>query len=326
MTKSTRRNAWLIAAATLLAWASGACAQAAYPDHAVRVVVPFAAGSFTDVAARAIGAELQQQLGQAFVVDPRGGAGSTIGTEIVAKAPADGYTLLFTDNSFPVSSALYSKLPYDPAKDIVQITTVAEAPTVIVVRDGLPARTLKELVDLARAKPGILTFGSGGQGSSANLGMELFLEQAGIKMTHVPYRGVAAALADVVAGRIDVGLASIGSAGPHITGGRVRALAIVGKSRSPQFPNVPTFAESGYPDYNNMYWFGFMAPAGTPAAIVVKLQQDITKALASPKVKQMFASVGAVPVPMTPADYTARVKAETATWRGVIERAGIKPE
>ncbi len=309
-----------------LAFSGATHAQTGYPTHTVRIIVPFVTGSFTEVAARAIAVELQQQTGQAFIVEPHGGAGSTLGTDLVAKAPADGYTLLFTDTSFPVSSALYPKLPYDPAKDIAQITTAAEAPTVIVVRDGLPAKTLKELVDLARAKPGTLTFGSGGQGSSAHLGMELFLEQAKATMVHVPYRGVAAALTDVVAGRIDVGLSSIGSAGPHIKGGRMRALAITGTARSPQFPDIPTFAEVGYPDYTNSYWFGLMAPAGTPPAVIDKLHAEIVKALAKPKIQEIFAGVGAVPSSMTPAAFTARVKTETATWRGVIERNGIKPE
>jgi tripartite-type tricarboxylate transporter receptor subunit TctC len=318
-------------------WSRFACALAlaagatlahgqAWPTKTVRIIVPFAAGSFTETAARAVGAELANQTGQAFIVETRGGAGSTLGTDAVAKAAPDGHTLLFTDNSFAVSSALYAKLPYDPEKDIIKVSTAAEAPAVIMVRQDLAPKNLKELVELARKQPKGLTFGSGGQGSSAHLAVELFFSGVDAELTHVPYKGVAAAILDLIAGRIDVGLSSVGSAAQHIKGGRVRGLAVAGKERHPLLPEVPTFAEAGYPDYNMVYWFGFMAPGGTPPAIITQLQQGIAKAVEQPKVRDAFAGAGVRAVASQPADFAKRVDDEARTWKRVITRAGIKTE
>ena len=298
----------------------------AWPTKTVRIIVPFAAGSFTETAARAVGAELSNQTGQAFIIETRGGAGSTLGTDAVAKAAPDGHTLLFTDNSFAVSSALYAKLPYDPEKDIIKVSTAAEAPAVIMVRQDLAPKTLKELVELARKQPKNLTFGSGGQGSSAHLAVELFFSSVDAELTHVPYKGVAAAILDLIAGRIDVGLSSVGSAAQHIKGGRVRGLAVAGKERHPLLPEVPTFAEAGYPDYNMVYWFGFMAPGGTPPAIITQVQQGIAKAVEQPKVRDAFAGAGVRAVASQPADFAKRVDDEARTWKRVITRAGIKTE
>ena len=297
-----------------------------WPSKTVRIIVPFAAGSFTETAARAIGAELSNQTGQPFIIETRGGAGSTLGTDAVAKAAPDGHTLLFTDNSFAVSSALYAKLPYDPDKDIIKVSTAAEAPAVIMVRQDLAPKNLKELVELARKQPKGLTFGSGGQGSSAHLAVELFFSGVDAELTHVPYKGVAAAILDLIAGRIDVGLSSVGSAAQHIKGGRVRGLAVAGKERHPLLPEVPTFAEAGYPDYNMIYWFGFMAPGGTPPAVITQLQQGIAKAVEQPKVRDAFAGAGVRAVASQPAEFTRRVEDEARTWKRVISRAGIKTE
>jgi tripartite-type tricarboxylate transporter receptor subunit TctC len=320
------RRALLAAAAAALAVAPGLNAQTAWPSKAVRIIVPFSAGSFTETAARAVGAELASQFGQAFIVETRGGAGSTLGTDVVAKAAPDGHTLLLTDNSFAVSSALYPKLPYDPEKDIVKVSPVAEAPAVIMVRQDLTAKTLKELVDLARRQPKALTFGSGGQGSSAHLAVELFIAGADVELIHIPYKGVAAALLDLIAGRIDVGLSSVGSATQHIKGGRVRGLAVAGRERHPLLPEVPTFAEAGFPEYNMIYWFGVMAPAGTPAAVLGQLQQGIARAVEQPKIRDAFAGAGVRAVASSSADFTRRVDDEARVWKRVIQRAGIKPE
>ena len=311
--------------ASLGAGATPAHSQA-WPTKTVRIIVPFAAGSFTETAARAVGAELSNQTGQPFIIETRGGAGSTLGTDAVAKAAPDGHTLLFTDNSFAVSSALYAKLPYDPEKDIVKVSTAAEAPAVIMVRQDLAPKNLKELVELARKQPKSLTFGSGGQGSSAHLAVELFFSGVDAELTHVPYKGVAAAILDLIAGRIDVGLSSVGSAAQHIKGGRVRGLAVAGKERHPLLPEVPTFAEAGYPDYNMVYWFGFMAPGGTPSTIITQLQQGIAKAVEQPKVRDAFAGAGVRAIASQPADFTRRVEDEARTWKRVISRAGIKTE
>jgi tripartite-type tricarboxylate transporter receptor subunit TctC len=307
----------------LLLGAGTAFAQAPWPDRVVRIVVPFAPGALTDVAARAIGAELSEQLGQQFVVENKGGAGGTLGTAEVAKSPADGHTLVFTDNSYMISASLYSKLPYDPLKDLAPVTLAVDAPAIMVARLELPAKSLREMLELAKAKPRTLTFGSGGQGSSAHLATELLFNQAGVELVHVPFKGVAAALAETVGGRIDVTLSSVGGAVGHIRSGKVRPLALTGKERLAMLPEVPTFAESGFPDYDMVYRFGFLAPAGTSQAIVARLQQEVARAVAKQKVRDFLATQGARPVASTPAEYAQVIQREIAMWRGVIQKAGV---
>jgi tripartite-type tricarboxylate transporter receptor subunit TctC len=319
---------WLRSALLLTSLGLGltVSAQTTWPNKPVRIVVPFAAGSFTETAARAIGAELSNQLGQAFIVETKGGAGSTLGTDVVAKSAPDGYTLLLTDNSFAVSTALYPKLPYDPEKDLVKISTVAEAPAVMMVKSDAPYKSLKELVEHAQKTPKSLTYGSGGQGSSAHLAIELFFSGVNAELTHVPYKGVAAALLDLMAGRIDVGLSSAGSAAQHIKGGKLRGLAVVGKDRHPLIPEVPTFTEAGYGQYGMVYWFGLMAPANMPPAILSKLQQALAKAVEQPKVIEIFAATGARAVATSSADFTRKVDEEARVWKSVVTKAGIKVE
>ncbi len=306
--------------------AAAAHAQGAWPSKPIRIVVPFAAGSFTDIAARVVGQELSTQLGQSVVVENKGGAGSTVGTDLVAKAPADGYTFLMTDNSFAVSSALYPKLPYVPARDLVQVTVVADGPAVMVARNGLPQKTLKDVLQEARSNPRKLSFGSGGQGSSAHLAMEALLMQSGAPMTHVPFRGIAAAMVEVVADRVDVAIGSVGSTSGHLREGRLQGLAVSGDARHPLFPNVPTFAEAGFPNYKMVYWFGLMAPAGTPAAVIDRLHKEVARAVAAPKVREVFTGAGVRPTSTTPAAFATLVREETALWSEVIKRADIKPE
>lgn len=303
-----------------------AIGQSTWPGKPIRIIVPFAAGSFTDLSARAIAAELTEPLGQQVLVENRAGAGGTLGADAVAKSAPDGYTLLLTDNSFAIAPGLYAKLPYDPRKDFLQISTVAESPTVMVARVDLPAKTLKEVIELAKAKPGTLTFGSGGQGSSAHLATEWFLNMAGVELVHVPYKGVAAAFAEVVAKRIDVTFGSVGSGSAHIRSGRVRGIALTGRERSPLLPEVPTFAESGYAGYTMIYWFGIMAPAGTPAAIVNRLHDEIVRAATKPRIQEIFSGQGARAVTVTPAEFTRNVNEEMKIWQGVIAKAGVKAE
>lgn len=303
-----------------------ALAQSTWPAKTIRIVVPFAPGAFTDLAARALAVEFSEQLGHQAVVENRGGAGSTLGTDMVAKAPADGYTLLVTDNSLSISPGLYAKLPYDPLKDFIHISLVAEVPAIMVARLDLAAKTPKELVELAQAKPGMLTFGSGGQGSSAHLATELFLSGASARMQHVPFKGVAVAIAEVVAGRIDLAVSSLGTPLSHVRSGRVRALGVTGKERSPLLPDVPTFAEAGFPQFNMTYWFGLSVPAGTPPEIVSRLRQEITRAAGQPKLKEVFLSQGARPVTSAPGEYSRRLADEIRVWKGVIEKAGVKTE
>ncbi len=303
-----------------------AIAQSTWPSKPIRIIVPFAAGSFTETAARTLGAELSQQWGQPVIVETKGGAGSTVGTDMVAKSAPDGYTLLVTDNSFAVSSALYDKLPYDPEKDIVKISTIAEAPAVLMVKADAPYKTMKDLVDQAHKNPKSLTYGSGGQGSSAHLATELFFIQASAELTHVPYRGVAAALLDLMAGRIDVGLSSAGSAAQHIKGGKLRGLAVVGKERHPLIPEVPTFAEAGFGSYEMVYWFGLMAPAGLPPTVLARIQQGVARAVEQPKVVEVFAATGARAVARSSADFSKKVQDESRIWKNVVTKSAIKVE
>ena len=300
-------------------------ATSAWPTKPIRIVVPFGAGSFTDIAARTVGAELSAKLGQPIIVEAKGGAGSTLGTDLVAKAAPDGYTFLVTDNSFAVSSALYEKLPYSP-KDLVQVSLLADAPAVLVGRPGLAAKTLQEVVELARSKPGTLTFGSGGQGSSAQLAMEAFLLQNKLQLVHIPFKGIAPALMEVAADRVDIAISSVGTASAYIKDGRLLGLAVSSEKRHPNMPNVPTFTEAGFSSYKMMYWFGMMAPAGTPTAILERMQKEIVKAVATPKVIEVFAATGVRAIATSPATFTKMVQSETTLWSEVITRAKIKPE
>ncbi len=315
------RWVFLLAAFTAqVAWAQ------AWPTKTVRIVVPFAPGALTDIAARALALELSEQLGQQFIVENKGGAGGTLGTNDVAKSPPDGSSFAFTDSSFMISAGLYPKLPYDPLKDLTPVTLAVEAAAILIARQDLPAKNVRELAALAKAKPRTLTYGSGGQGSSAHLAMELLLIQAGAEMVHVPFKGVAAAIAEVVGGRIDVSISSVGAALGHVKGGRVRALAVTGKERLPSLPDVPTFAESGFPDYDMLYRFGFLAPAGTPAAIVMRMRDEVAKAGAKPRVRDLLAPQGARMVASTPAEYAAIIEREMRMWKTVIDKAGVKVE
>jgi tripartite-type tricarboxylate transporter receptor subunit TctC len=314
--------AFLLTAPSLALHAQGP----AWPSRPLRIIVPFGPGAFTDISARSLAAELTNLLGQQVVVDNRLGAGGTIGTEMVARATPDGYTLLLSDNSFAISPGLYAKLPYDPIKDFAHVSQIAASPSLMSGRVKLSTKTLQELVTLARANPGKLTFGSGGQGSSAHLAMELFLNVAGIKMLHVPFKGVAPALAEAVADRIDVVISSLAAGAPHINADRLRGYALSGKDRQPVLPNVPTYAEAGYPQYDMTYWWGIAAPAGTPPAVVKKLNQEIVRAAERPSLKDVFQKQGAVAITSSPADLTRRVNQEIKTWKEVIVRAGVKLE
>jgi len=221
---------------------------------------------------------------------------------------------------------LYDKLPYDPDKDIIKISTVAEAPAVLMVKADAPYKSLKELVDQAQKSPKQLTYGSGGQGSSAHLATELFFMQTNSELTHVPYRGVAAALLDLMAGRIEVGLSSAGSAAQHIKGGKLRGLAVAGKERHPLIPDVPTFTEAGYGNYEMVYWFGLMAPAGLPPAVLARIQQGVARAVEQPKVIDVFAATGARAVARSSTDFSKKVQDESRLWKSVVIKSSIKVE
>jgi tripartite-type tricarboxylate transporter receptor subunit TctC len=310
-------------ASTVLA-APAVFAQAAWPAKPVRIIVPVLPGAFTDLAARALAREYGEQLGQQFLVENRTGAGATLGADAVAKSAPDGYTLLFTENGFTMAPALYPRLPYDAARDFQPVTPVAEAPTIWVAKLESPQRTLKEWVGYARANPGKVTIGSGGQGTSSHLASEYFRWQESLDMLHVPFKGVVAAYTELVAGRLDISVSSITSPMGHIKAGRIHPLAVTGKERSPLLPNVPTFAEAGFPKYDMPIWFGFIAPAGVPQPVLSRFVQETARALEKPAVREMFLAQGARPTTSTPAAFSKRIESEMRQWRDLIQKAGIR--
>jgi tripartite-type tricarboxylate transporter receptor subunit TctC len=295
----------------------------AWPERAIRIIVPFAPGSFTDVAARLLASELTAQLGQPVIVENRGGAGSTAGTLAVVRAEPDGYTLLLTDISLSISPGLYPKLPYDPLRDLAQVSRIADSPAILLVRPGLGVRTLAELVALAKQKPGEITFGSGGPGSSAHLAMELFLNVAGIQALHVPFRGIAAAIAEMIGGRVDMAIGSLASGLAQVQGGTLLGLGITGAERSALLPDVPTFAESGLSGFGVPYWFGLAAPAATPPQIIERLNREVVHACAQPRLREAFAKQAAVAATSSAEDMTRHLAREIEVWREVIARANI---
>ena len=297
-----------------------------WPVKPIRVVVPFAAGSFTDTAARTVGIELGTLLGQPVIVENKGGAGSTLGTDIVAKSAPDGYTFLVTDNSFAVAPALYEKLPYSASADLTAVSLLADSPAMLVARPDLPAGTLREVVDAIRKDPGAMTFGSGGQGSSAHLAMLAFLLQNNLEMNHIPFKGITAAIVDVSAGRVDLAIGSVGSTSAQLRDHRLKGLAVTGDARLAAFPDIPTFAEAGFRDYRMLYWFGMFAPAGTPAAIVDRMQQAIARAVATPRVREVFEAAGVRPTASTPQTFAKLVSNEQAQWADIISRAKVRAD
>jgi tripartite-type tricarboxylate transporter receptor subunit TctC len=323
MTSISRRSLLLGAALSPLAVGGSASAQANWPNQVIRIVVPFAPGSFTDVSARLVAQELTEQLGQSVIVENKAGAGGTAGTVSVVRAAPDGYTLLLTDNSLSISPGLYPNLPYDPVKDLAQVSRIADSPSILMTRTNLGPKTLAELVALAKEKPGQITFGSGGPGSSAHLAMELLLNVAGVKALHVPFRGVAAAIADVIAGRVDMAIASLASGVAHVQAGTLVGLAVSGDKRNELLPDVPTFAEAGQPRYGMSYWWGLAAPAATPQPIVDRLHGEIVKACAQPRLREAFLKSAALAVTSTPAQMTKFVADEIGVWRGVIKSASV---
>ncbi|MFZ2737536.1 MAG: tripartite tricarboxylate transporter substrate binding protein [Burkholderiaceae bacterium] len=327
MNSHSRIRPWIFGLLSLgLAGPALTLAQPAWPSKAIRIIVPFAPGSFTDLSARSLAVELSEQLAQQVFVENKGGAGGTLGADVVAKSAPDGHTLLLTDNSFVMSAGLYARLPYDPQKDFAQISQLAESPSIMVARLELPAKSTAKLVELARAKPGELNFGSGGQGSSAHLATELFMSVTSTKMSHIPFKGVAASIAEVMAGRIDISIASLASGMPHVRSGRVQGLGVTGKERSPLLPTVPTFAEAGFGDYNMSYWWGVAAPSGTPAAVLTRLNLEIAKAAEKARLRDSFVAQGARAVTSSQIEANKRVEDEIQVWKTIIQKTNLKIE
>jgi tripartite-type tricarboxylate transporter receptor subunit TctC len=312
----------LLAAST----ARSALAQS-WPDKPIRIVVPFPAGAgVLDIMARLLAQHLGPAFGQPIVIDNRPGAGGTIGADVVAKAPADGYTMLMGNPSLVVNPFLLAKMPYDPMTDFIPLTLVNTAPLLLVAHPSVPANSVAELIALARAKPGQLNYGSGGVGSTPFLATELFRSMANIDVTHVPYRGGAPALADLVGGQLSFMIENMPGTLPFVKSGKLKALGVTTDHRAALAPDVPTIAESGLPGYEVVGWNGLFLVKDTPPDIAGKLYDEVAKALRSADVKDQMAALGAEPGGNTPAEFTAFVRAESVRWGKIIQDKGIKPE
>ena len=320
------RNAsrWMMLAALVLP-AQFAIAQA-YPVKPVRIVAPSGAGGPVDVICRAVSQALGEVLGQQLVVENRVGAAGLIGTEAVVKSAPDGYTLLFGfSGPLAIVPHLNPNTPYDPQKDLIAISQVAAAPYVLLVHPSVPAKTVKQLVALAKSRPGKMNFGSGGTGVGIHMAGELFKVAAGVNILHVPYKGAAPAMTALMAGEVDMMFNGMSPALPHVRSGRVRALAVGGAKRSALLPELPTVKEAGF-EFNTEGWYGYLAPRGTPPAIVTRLHEAIGRALASPELKGVLAKMAVEPVGSSPAEFARQIRDEGALWAKVIKSAGIKAQ
>jgi tripartite-type tricarboxylate transporter receptor subunit TctC len=304
---------------------AGVRAQAGYPSRPVRIVVPSPPSGGTDIIGRVLAQHFSKALGQQFVVENKAGAGNMIGIEAVARAAPDGYTLLMVPSTLALNSVLYKKVPYDPVRDFAPVTLAATAPNILIVNTALPAKSLAELIALAKARPGALSYGTPGVGTSPHMAMELLKSMAGIDIQHVPYKGTAPALTDVMGGQIAAMFANALTARPQIDSGRVRALAVSGPKRIEALPGVAPVADT-VPGYEAMQWYGLVAPAGTPPAIIARLNAEALKALRSDEMKERLALDGAEPVGSTAAEFGALIRSELEKWTRVARTANIEPQ
>ncbi|MBI3916602.1 MAG: tripartite tricarboxylate transporter substrate binding protein [Betaproteobacteria bacterium] len=303
--------------------AQSAGATAAFPARPIRFIVPNAAGGSTDLVARTVAHKAGEGLGQQIVIDNRPGSGGIIGTELVAKAQADGHTLLMgTIGNLAISPHLYRKLAYDPIKDFAPVTQLASAAYMLVIHPSVPAKSVKELVALARSRPSQLNYASAGSGTGSHLSAELFRSVAGIALVHVPYKGGTPAITDVIGGQVQIMLNGIPSSLPHLKTGRIRALAVTTTTRSPAAPELPTMAEAGYPGAESTSWTGVLAPAGTPAGVIARLNADFVQALRTPEVSARLSADGAVPVGSSAAEFAAYLRSELVKWGKVVRASG----
>ena len=318
----------IVVAATLFTCtlAVSPAVEAAYPDKPIRLIVPFPAGGNADIVARSISNELSKNLGQPVVIENRGGAGGVIGSEVVAKAPADGYTIMMVSASHVINPSMQKSLPYDTIKDFAGISLVAEVPTVLIVHPSVQAKSLKELIALAKANPGKINFASAGNGTVGHLSGELLKSMAKIKMEHVAYKGNGPAMTDLLGGHVQMLFGSMPSALPHIKSGAVRALVVTAPKRSAAAPDIPSTTEAGLPGFDVSTGFGLFAPAKTPRPVISKLHDEVVKALKLPEVRDRLAGQGAEPVGSTPEEYDAFVRTESAKWAKVCKEAGIQPK
>ena len=331
--RQNHRTEAVIARGTLIACAALACTQAAaqgkgtdaaYPDKPVRFLVGQSPGGATDVVARAVSQKMTENLGLSVVVDNRTGASGAIVAQMVAKSAPDGYNILIISSSFSINPSLYKNLPFDPLKDFSTITLIAEAPFLLVVHPSMPVKSVSELVAAAKAKPDTLSFGSGGVGSSGQMAGELFKYLAGIKLTHVPYKGAGPALIDVIGGQINMTFGSVISSLGHVRAGKLKALGVTGAKRARSMPDLPTIAEAGVKGYSTTTWYGALAPANTRPAVVQKLNAEIKKTLGAPEVGEHMAKDGAEPVGNTPAQFREFLAAEMTKWRELVKNANVR--
>lgn len=318
---TTRYPRLLLCAASLL-FAALAGAQS-YPTRPIRLVAPFAPGGGTDISARLLAEPLGKALNETVVVDNRPGAGSVVGTEIVAKSNPDGYTLLLGNISMAFNAALYKKLPYDTLRDFAPISLVSDQPNILVAHPSLPAKSFKEFIALARSQPGKLTYASAGTGAGTHLAMELLMMSQKIDLVHVPYKGTGPALTALLGNQISVFFSTFASALPHVKAERLRAFAVTSLKRAGTLPEVPTVAESGVPGYEYSTWYGLLAPARVPRGILNRLNKETVAALNNPEIRQRFLAQGVDPIPSTSAHYAAYLKSETEKWSKVIQAARI---
>ena len=317
----------VLACVAALSLSCPAAAQDGYPAKPIRLVVPFPPGGVVDILARLVGPRMGEGLGQGVVIDNRAGANGNIATELVARSQPDGYTLLLGQiTSLAINPALYRNIPFDPVKDLAPVGLVAAAPQLMVVATGSGFMSVADVMARARARPGEVTFASSGNGSLAHLGQELMSQQAGVKFLHVPYKGAAPAVIDVVGGRAEVFMAAVPSVLGQVRGGKLRMLAVTSATRHPDLPEVPTLAESGFPGYDASNWFAIMGRAGTPGAIVARLNAELNRTLAAPDIRSKIAHEGARPLGGTPQQLADVLAADLAKWRKVVADSGAKAD
>ena len=305
---------------------SAAVAADAYPSRPLRMVVPFAPGGGSDIVGRIIGIKLTEAWGQQVVVDNRPGGNANIGAMVVARAPADGHTLLLGNANFTINPALMKEMPFDPARDFAPITLLANVTNMLAVHSSLPVKSVKELIAYAKARPGQLNFASPGAGTSSHLGGELFRSMAGIEVVAIHYKGATPAMTDLIGGQVSFTITSMLSVMPHVKSGRLRALGVTTLKRSPAMPDLPTIAESGLPGFEATNWYGVLGTAGTPKPVIERLNKELVRIVASPDVREKFSQQGAEPETNTPAEFERFIKAEIVKWAKVVREAGIKPE
>lgn len=328
MDTSCSRHHWVVACLVALGlgmFPEPSPAQA-YPQRPVRLIVPFPPGGGADLVARIVGDKLTEKWRQQVVIDNRGGAGGTIGTEIAARAQPDGYTLLMASSNHPINVHLYRKLPYDPVADFAPVMLAGSAPLMLVVHPSVHARSVKELIALAKSKPGALNFGSPGSGSTPHLAAELFNSTAGIKLVHVPYKGSAQAMTDLIGGQLSFTFNNMLSVLPHVKSGKLRGLGVTGKVRSPVAPNVPTISESGLPGYEVTQWWGVLAPARVPGAIVATLNRELVAMMMMNEVREKLAGMGVESNTGTSREFGDYLRSELAKWGRVVKDSGARVE